>query len=393
MKHIARTLALALLGVGLSHAAENAPPTPKIPMEARIKEAARPFSWNQIDFMSVPKGKEDAYEAVERDWKKIHDELARRGKLINWTVWKAEDPAKAGFDYATVKTFDCVADTINVYDWDEIAQFYGKDKLQELFDRTAPTRTLARSELWRVEDYTLATSNKGDRKRAYITMMKAKDGKQQEYEAMEKDIYGKVWQQVAQKQPGLAGWMFHRLVSFTGSQPAYDYYTSHLVNTDMPQITEEQRNKAMDQAWKDAGVPAMDKVKPENLRTELRTFSVQKVLETSPDSNPIRNQWSKLTGTWKATNADGSYRTKKITPHWEEVEEFKKDGTSEFKAKIPMKVEVREGLYHFYSLHEWGTWHSIYNIHDGVWYEQSRGIFADGQGKPNDFFIYRKIQD
>lgn len=393
MKHIARTLALALLGLGLSHAAENSPPAPKIPLEARVKVAGKPFAWNQIDFMSVPKGKEDAYEAVERDWKKIHDELARRGKMISWTLWKAEDPAKAGFDYVTVKTFDCVADAMKVYDWGEIAQFYGKDKLQELFNRTGPARTLARSELWEVEDYTVAVSGKGNRQRAYVSMMKAKEGKQQEYENMEKDIFGKVWQRVTEKDPSHAGWMFHRLVSFTGPQPAYDYYTSHLLNTDMPQLADEQRNKSLEQAWKDAGVPAMDKVKPESQRTELKTFFVQKVLETSPDSNPIRNQWSQLTGTWKATNADGSYRTKKITPHWEEVEEFKKDGTSEFKAKIPMKVEVRDGLYHFYSLHEHGTWHSLYNIHDGVWYEQLRGIFAQGQNKPNEFFVYRKIKD
>ena len=58
-----------------------------------------------------------------------------------------------------------------------------------------------------------------------------------------------------------------------------------------------------------------------------------------------------------------------------------------------MKVEVRDGLYHFYSLHESGTWHSIYNIHDGLWYEQLRGIFAQGEGKPNEFFVYRKIKD
>ena len=57
MKHIARTLALALLGVGLSQAAENSPPAPKIPLEARVKEAAKPYAWNQIDFMSAPKGK------------------------------------------------------------------------------------------------------------------------------------------------------------------------------------------------------------------------------------------------------------------------------------------------------------------------------------------------
>ena len=112
MKYIARTLAIALLGIGLSQAAENPEPAPKIPLETRVKEASKPYSWNRIDFMSVPKGKEDAYEAVERDWKKIHDELARRGKMISWTLWKAEDPAKAGFDYATVKTFKTPAPAV-----------------------------------------------------------------------------------------------------------------------------------------------------------------------------------------------------------------------------------------------------------------------------------------
>ena len=60
-------------------------------------------------------------------------------------------------------------------------------------------------------------------------------------------------------------------------------------------------------------------------------------------------------------------------------------------AVVPMKIEIKGGLNHFYALHPQGTYHSIYKIVDGKWYEQMRGIWHDGGGRPDAFLVYEKF--
>src|SRR5262249_36905788 len=92
-------------------------------------------------------------------------------------------------------------------------------------------------------------------------------------------------------------------------------------------------------------------------------------------------------------NPDGNgYRTKQIEPYWEDVTEFQKDGKAVYHAHIPMRIEMHEGMRHFYSLHGQGPWHSTYAVQDGKWYEQFRGMFITGSDmKPNEFFVYDKV--
>jgi len=56
-----------------------------------------------------------------------------------------------------------------------------------------------------------------------------------------------------------------------------------------------------------------------------------------------------------------------------------------------MKVEVKNGLTHFYSYHANGTYHSIYKVAENKWYEQRRGVWYNGNGEPNQFIVYDKI--
>ena len=63
-----------------------------------------------------------------------------------------------------------------------------------------------------------------------------------------------------------------------------------------------------------------------------------------------------------------------------------------YRQEVALAIEVREGLNHFYSLHHGGTYHSIYKIHDGVWYEQLLGIFTgDTKTRPDAFLVYKRI--
>jgi hypothetical protein len=56
-----------------------------------------------------------------------------------------------------------------------------------------------------------------------------------------------------------------------------------------------------------------------------------------------------------------------------------------------MRIEVREGLNHFYAYHETGPYHSIYKVQNGVWYEQLNSIFSNNDGRPDQFLIYERL--
>ena len=58
---------------------------------------------------------------------------------------------------------------------------------------------------------------------------------------------------------------------------------------------------------------------------------------------------------------------------------------------VPMKIEVKGGLNHFHALHPQGTYHSLYKVADGKWYEQMRGIFHNSRGKPDSMLIYERF--
>ena len=115
------------------------------------------------------------------------------------------------------------------------------------------------------------------------------------------------------------------------------------------------------------------------------------VMATDLKTSAVSQEWAKLTGSWKHTYPAGNYRVKRITPYKETLEFYSKDGKLQNSGTSPMKIEIKNGLKFFYSIHPNGTWRSIYHIKDGKWYEQLRGIFGETNAKPDDFLIYEKI--
>ena len=55
-----------------------------------------------------------------------------------------------------------------------------------------------------------------------------------------------------------------------------------------------------------------------------------------------------------------------------------------------MSIRVKDGIKHFSAHHGNGTYHGIYDVHDGKWYEQLRGIFHNVPGNPDGFLVYEK---
>ena len=79
-------------------------------LETRTKAAQRPWGCYRINHIQVKPGKDDTYLSCRKEWLEINSELARRGKIHGWSVWKAADPKAAGYDFASVTIFDSLSD-------------------------------------------------------------------------------------------------------------------------------------------------------------------------------------------------------------------------------------------------------------------------------------------
>ena len=115
-------------------------------------------------------------------------------------------------------------------------------------------------------------------------------------------------------------------------------------------------------------------------------------MRTDRNLHPVRMEWNKLKGAWKHTYEDGSYRIKRISWGTEQLEHYDAKGSLTGKGVVPMRIEVKGGLNHFYAFHPNGTYHSIYKIHDGKWYEQFRGIWREGNATPDAFLVYERLE-
>ena len=59
-----------------------------------------------------------------------------------------------------------------------------------------------------------------------------------------------------------------------------------------------------------------------------------------------------------------------------------------------MKLDRHNGLNFFtVRIGTPGEYTSIYKVYNGKWYEQLRGIFAEGNGAPDAFLIYERVKD
>jgi hypothetical protein len=179
----------------------------------------------------------------------------------------------------------------------------------------------------------------------------------------------------------------HRLVESSRAGVNHDYITLHF----------KTKKRLPDQeTWQSNTQLAMGMLnKPQVDWNRLREMQggpqYEIVLKANPEFHPVKNEWKKLVGNWKHTHENGNYRIKRITPHTEQLEMYKADGTLIGKGIFPMKIEVKGGLNHFYSFKPSRTYHSIYKVADGKWYEQMRGIWRDANGKPDTFLVYEKL--
>ena len=353
-------------------------------IDTRFKEAKKPFTYLRADKMKVLDGMEKDYLEIEKQWKEIHEKLMSEGKRLSWSVWKPKDN-NLEYDYVTVQTFDSLDSMDAPFDWKEIGQSIGADKLESILNKTPKTRQNVGSEIWKLEGWTELTGKKLPNSLG-IGFMTPKKGKDSEYAELEKKYFSKFWQEVADVDENILGWQFARLLFSNGKKVDYKYYTLHAKDSSKKSISQKKRNEI----WQKVNSDFPSDVKMNELR-QMKGVEYELVLRADPSASAINQEWKKLQGSWKHTFEDGSYRIKRISPYKEVLEIYSKDGVKKNQYESPMKIEIKNGLKYFYSIHPNSTWRSIYNIKDGKWYEQLRGIFGETNANPNDFLIYEKI--
>jgi hypothetical protein len=359
----------------------------------RMKLAQSPYSFLALDYMEVTEGKEKLYLEVEAAWQEIHEKMAADGKILSWGIAKARKN-KFDYEYVTWKLLRSRGALDNLYDMDAIKESMGEGEFDELMAKTTESRRIVGSELMGLEDYTLVplneTGQKVDPKNLLFHMdyMTPAQGQEHEYAELEKNIFQPIHQKSAELNPKFQFWRLLRKVSHSGNANEASYRTVNVFRKDVEPLSDVEAEKVNSQ------IPALpdgltfDEVM-EMRKMERVTFDVIYMLD--PSASAEAREWKKLQGSWKHTNQNGSYRIKRISPYREVLENYSKDGIKQGSNVSPMKIEIKNGLKFFYSIHPNGTWRSIYHIKDGKWYEQLRGIFGETNAKPDDFLIYKKI--
>ena len=106
--------------------------------EIRLKEAQKPFTYLRADKMKVMEGMEKEYLEIETQWKEIHEKLMSDGKKLSWSLWKPKDK-NLGYDYVTVQSYDSLDSMDAPYNWEEIGESIGAEKLEAILQKTPKT--------------------------------------------------------------------------------------------------------------------------------------------------------------------------------------------------------------------------------------------------------------
>ena len=360
--------------------------------ELRMKLARKPYAFLAVDYMDVAEGKEELYLEVEAAWEKIHQKMAAEGKIISWGLAKARDN-KFGYEYITWKLLRSRGALDNLYDMEAIKRRMGEAKFEELMAKTTDSREISGSELMALEDYTLLPLSESNQQvdprnlLFHMDYMTPAEGKEQEYAEMEKNVFQPRHQKSSELNPSFQYWRFFRKISHSGDANKALYRTANIFRKDVKPPSDKEMEEINSQLPEfPEGLTYQEVMKIRKM--ERVTFDVIMMLDSTTSAEA--KSWKELTGKWTATNSNGSYRTKIISPYREEIKYFDSSGKLTGHQIKPMSIEFKNGLKFFSAHMTGGAYTSIFEIHNGKWYEQLRTILDEHAGAPDRFFIYEK---
>ena len=371
---------------------EATPESSGQPFEARMKIAMQPNGFALFTYMQIHEGQEEAYLEAEAEWKKIHERMTNQGRLSGWGVAKAQTN-DLGIQYVTWKSFPSLEALDEPYDLKDIREWMGSEAFDNLMEKTKATRKIIGEEVLRSEDYTLDnltrdTQQESNKLSFFLGYMTPADGKDEAYVRMEKLVFQPDRQNLVNHNPNFLGWRLEKRLFSWGEVPEAKYRTINIFLREKSPLTEEQESRLQ------RSKPTPPAEFSETNISELRSMTgliFDVVMTTDKNQSAIVQAWAELEGTWVHHNENGSKRVKVISPFQETLIVYDAEGNLKNENTSPMRIYFKDGIKHFSTYHPNRTWNSIYEIHDGKWYEQMRGIYHETNGEPDRFLIYERL--
>jgi hypothetical protein len=104
-----------------------------------------------VDFMKVPASGQDAYLAVEKQWKSLHQNRVDAGKILMWELYSVRGAGTASpYNFATVTIFENFDKTEAPFSETDFKKAFGTN-MNEILKKTTSSRDLIYSEMYRLE--------------------------------------------------------------------------------------------------------------------------------------------------------------------------------------------------------------------------------------------------
>jgi hypothetical protein len=108
-----------------------------------------------VDYMKSEPGQADAYVRMEQQWKAVHRERMKAGKITGWQLYGLRYPNGTGleYDFVVVERYPRFENLEDPLGGKEVVSraLPGMDPA-EFFSRTEATRKIVRSEVWALVD-------------------------------------------------------------------------------------------------------------------------------------------------------------------------------------------------------------------------------------------------
>jgi hypothetical protein len=117
----------------------------------------KPPKYIEVDYMKATPGHEDEYVRLEQEqWKPIHQERIKQGKLHSWYLFGVRYPSgsEAKYDFVTVNTFEQFGQMENPYSdlSTLVPKVHPGINLEDFGNRTTKARDIVRTEMWELID-------------------------------------------------------------------------------------------------------------------------------------------------------------------------------------------------------------------------------------------------
>lgn len=136
-----------------------------------------------VSMMKVPPGGDDAYVALEKEWKKIHQARVDDGRMLAWELYYVHNQgASSPYNYATVNVYPDLKSALAGMTENDMKKM--GPKWNETYNKTNTVRTLVRNEMF---NWVMGIHAVGPEK--FLTVSFMKINRPNTYYEMERDAY------------------------------------------------------------------------------------------------------------------------------------------------------------------------------------------------------------